>query len=79
MLRRAHLVEDAGDFPSWINDRRGTNDSQEFLTHELLWLPHAVRLGDRVVLVREEREGQIVLVLELRLFLRRVRTGTKDD
>ena len=71
---RAHLVEDARELALLVDDEGGADDAHELLAVERLLAPHAPRLGDRVVLVGEQREAEPVLVVEL-LLLRRAGRG----
>jgi hypothetical protein len=49
-----------------------------FAVHRFLH-PHAVQFGNRVFFIREQDEGQLFLLLKLRLSLDRVRTDTDDN
>src|SRR5687768_12062683 len=55
------------DLPLLVHQERGADDPLVLLAVHRLLAPGAVRLGDRVVLVGEEREPEAVLLVELRL------------
>src|SRR5215218_5170475 len=64
---RADLVEDARELPGRVDDERGTDDAHVLAAIVDLLAPDAVLLGDGVLGVREQREPEAVLVVELRL------------
>ena len=66
---RAHLVD----------DKRGTDHAHVGPPEQLLLAPSSVQLGHVVVRIAEEREGQLVLGLELVVGLRGVRADAQND
>src|SRR5205085_8133032 len=64
---RAHLVPGLGDLALLVDQERRTDDAEVLLAVHALLAPHAVRIGDRVVLIREQREAEPVLGVELLL------------
>src|SRR5919198_3933718 len=65
MSGRLDAEHRARDVPITVDDERRPVDPHVVLAGELLLAPDAVLFGDRVVRVREERERQLVLRLEL--------------
>src|SRR2546428_4359344 len=70
---------DLGDLPALVNQERRALDPEVFPTVEILFLPDTVRTGDAPIVVAEQREIEVVLVLELQVALRIVAADPKDD
>ena len=74
MAGGVHLLEHARDAPCGIDDERRPRDPHALDAEGVLLHPHTVRLRDGVVLVHQERHGQAVLLAELPVRVRGVRT-----
>jgi hypothetical protein len=61
---RIYLLEHARNFPLRIDQERRASDAHALESEDVLLNPHAVSLGNRVILVDEQRERQTVLCLE---------------
>src|SRR5205085_3369055 len=64
---RADLVPGLLDLALLVDEERAADDAHVRLAVELLLAPDAVGLRDRVVGVREQREPEAVLLVELLL------------
>src|SRR5579859_6087439 len=60
------------------DDERRARDPHVLATHELFQLPHAILIGDGVVGVGQEREGQVIFGLKLLVGLDGVRADAED-
>src|SRR2546428_13142866 len=69
---------DLGDLPALVNQERRALDPEVFPTVEILFLPDVVRTGDAPIVVAEQREIEVVLVLELHVALRIVAADAED-
>ncbi len=65
--------------PLGVDDEGRALDAHVLLAREALLDPDAVPLRDRVILVGEERERELVLVAELRMRCLVVRAHAEDD
>ena len=79
MAGRVDLLEDVRDPTIRADEIRGPYHTHVRLAVILLFLPYTVLLGDRVVGVGEERERQVILLLELRLCRDRIRAHAEND
>ena len=75
---RFHVPEDPGDASIRINHEGRSHDAHVFSTEHLLLGPNAVRVGNGMVDVRDEREWQFMLCLELLVRLHGIGTYTDD-
>src|SRR6185437_4735661 len=73
-----HLLEDLRDLPRRIDDERRAFDAHVFAPIHRLLLPHAILLRHRMISVRQQREGQLVLRLELLMALHLIGRHPKD-
>ena len=64
---RFHVLENVRDLSVRPDQECGTGDTQHFLAVHVLFLDHAELVGDCLVLISQQRIGQLVLVLELLL------------
>src|SRR6266511_4572980 len=76
---RADLDLRVGDPALLVDHKVAANDAHELLAHERLLAPHAVGLGDRVLLVGQQDERQVVLGLELLVRLHAIGADAEHD
>src|SRR5690349_13092497 len=67
-----------GHAPVGPNQNRGPNDSEESSAIHRLFTPGAIRLEHLMLLIRNQRNGQLVLVAERFLCLPRIRRYAED-
>ena len=72
------LYQACSSLPVGADEERRAHDAHVHLAVHLLLLPHAVRLGDGVVDVGQQREAEAVLGVELRLRRRLVGADADD-
>ena len=72
------IGKDGLDGAVLADDEGGARDAHVFAAHELLLLPDAVLLGNRVVVVGQEWEHQVELLLKLLVGFDGVRTDAQD-
>src|SRR4051812_2264626 len=77
MILWIDLLEDLRDLSSRVDDERRSNDAPVFPAVHAFLLPHAILLGDDVIDVREQRIGELMLLLELPMCVRRIRTNAE--
>src|SRR5579872_5290213 len=73
-----HLVPNMCDDTSRVDDERRTLDPEEGATIERFLLPDTVGVRDLAIDVGQQREGQRILLLELRVRGDAVRTHAND-
>src|SRR3954454_14091136 len=78
VLRR-DLVPGLRDLSLLVDEERGAQDAHVLAAVHRLLGPHVERLGHRVVLIREQREAERVLVVELLLLRGLVGADPEDD
>ena len=78
MIARIDFLEDPSDPTLGIDEKRGTRDPHALETEDVLLDPHAVRLGDGVVVVDDESHRQTVLRFEMLMRLGGVRAHSED-
>jgi hypothetical protein len=76
---RLHAPHHAGDVAFGVDHERGTLDAHRLLAVHVSLLPDAVLLRDVVSRVRQQREGERVLLLELRVRRLIVGADAEDD
>ena len=74
---RLHLGKDVLDLAVWPDDERGPDDAHDFLAVHVLFLQHAEGVGDFLVGIGQQREGQLEFLLKLLLRLGRVGLDAK--
>ena len=72
------LYQASSDLALLVDQERRADDAHVRPAVELLLAPHAVRLGDLVLGVRQQREPERVLVVELLLLLGQVGADAED-
>src|SRR5579862_1589618 len=78
MVLRLYLLEYLGDSATPIDDEGRASDPFACRAERRLIDPDAVRFGNRMVLIGQQRIEQLVFGLELPVRGRRIRTGAKD-
>ena len=73
------LYQASADLALLVDQERRADDAHVGLAVVLLLPPHAVRLGDGVVGVGQQREPEGVLLVELELLRRLVGADAEDD
>src|ERR1700722_227543 len=68
-----YFLEDVLDLAIWTDHERGSRHTPDLLAIHVLLLHYAERIGDVLVSIGEEREGEAELVSKLFLIFRRVR------
>ena len=73
------LFKDVGNLAALIDDERSPYNAHVFAAIHFLQTPHAVLLGDGMVLVGQKVVGELVFLLELFLVFDVIRTDSEDD
>src|SRR5206468_12870232 len=73
------LVPDLGDRPSLVDEERGALNPEILSAIQVLQFPHVVGGRHLSVVVAQEREVEVILVLEFYMALRVVAAHAQDD
>jgi len=71
-------AKDLRDAAVGVDDEGRSQDTHVFAPEHHLLTPHTVRVGDRMIRIGDEREGQIELRLELLMLLHGVWADAED-